>query len=410
MKKSFFARTAARVAVFALIALTGLPAGAETFRYKYAEGDSWKINSIVREKVYVNRRFSHDAEITNRITVAVSDVRDGSALHDCVFMTSERTSNRTFSWGREYKSLFRRDALGKYDISAEYFMPVVRDVPVFPARDVKPGESWPGTGHEAHDLRDHFGIASPYTVPFNVVYTYDGPVERDGKKLHLIRAEYTLFFDTPAPPATATNGEARDYPVSTMGSSKQRLYWDNELGMLPYYEEDFTIRLRLASGNVLEYRGVAEARITESKLMDREKIAREMNDEIERLGIENTKAEATADGVTITIEKIQFAADSSNLLPSEREKIQHIAALLERYPDKDLLISGHTALAGTAGARQRLSEERAEAVAKHLLSLGVRDPYGVYTRGFGAEKPIAPNDTEENMARNRRVEITILEK
>mgnify|MGYP001810904818 CR=1 FL=1 len=42
--------------------------------------------------------------------------------------------------------------------------------------------------------------------------------------------------------------------------------------------------------------------------------------------------------------------------------------------------------------------------------MGVRSEYNVYTRGFGAEKPVAPNDTEANKSRNRRVEITILEK
>ncbi|HPA10619.1 MAG TPA: OmpA family protein, partial [Treponemataceae bacterium] len=100
----------------------------------------------------------------------------------------------------------------------------------------------------------------------------------------------------------------------------------------------------------------------------------------------------------------------ARLMPAEKEKITRIAALLERYPDKELLNSGHTALAGTPGARQKLSEERAEAVAQFLVEMGVRSEYNVYTRGFGAERPVAPNTTEANRARNRRVEITILEK
>ncbi len=412
MKKSSFARQAARAAAlaFAFLAVAEIPAGAETFRFKFGEGDSWRVNSVVREKVYVDRRLSHDAEITNRITVAVSDVRDGSALHDCTFMTSEKTSNRTFSWGREYESSFRRDVYGNYDIAPELFMPVVRNVPTFPEGDVKPGDTWSGTGTEAHDLRDHFGIEEPFTVPFNVAYTYVGPVERAGKKLHLIKAEYVLFFDAPSSLAPKGETDGRDYPVATMGNSSQRLYWDNETGTLPYYEETFAIRLKLASGVTLEYRGTAEATVTESRLMDRDKIAREMNDELSRMGIKDASAAATEDGVTISIENIQFAADSANLLPSEREKITRIAALLERFPDKELLVTGHTALAGTAEARQKLSEERAAAVANFLVSKGVRNAYNVYTRGFGAEKPVAPNDTEANKSRNRRVEITILEK
>jgi outer membrane protein OmpA-like peptidoglycan-associated protein len=144
--------------------------------------------------------------------------------------------------------------------------------------------------------------------------------------------------------------------------------------------------------------------------MDRAAIVKDMNKEIANLGIKNTTVTSTEDGITISIENIQFEADSSNLLPSEKEKIKKLSAILERYPDKELLVSGHTALAGTAAARQKLSEERAEAVAKFLVEMGVRNDYNIYTQGFGADKPLVPNTSEENMARNRRVEITILEK
>lgn len=422
-----------------LAALAVSPASAETFRYRFADGDSYRINSTVHENVFVNRRFSHTAEITNRITVSVSDLATGgqdapgetSARHDCTFMTSERNTNRSFSWGREYGSSFRRNALGQYDISDEYFMPVVRNVPTFPGRDVKPGESWTGTGEEAHDLRDSFGIPTPFRVPFTVTYTYEGPVERGGKTLHLIRAEYTLVFDSPERPAkggaaggaaaaaggggagasrTAGDGLSGDWPVTTLGYSKQKLYWDNELGMLQDYSEEFRIQLQLASGTVLDFRGTAEATVTETKLLDRDRVAADLNDEIARLGIADARAEATDEGITISLENIQFEADSARLLPSEKEKITKIAALLARYPDRELLVSGHTALAGSKASRQKLSEERAEAVALFLVSTGARSANNVYTRGFGADKPIAPNDTEEHRARNRRVEITILEK
>ena len=75
----------------------------------------------------------------------------------------------------------------------------------------------------------------------------------------------------------------------------------------------------------------------------------------------------------------------------------------------DILVSGHTALAGTEKVRQLLSEERADAVAEFLIALGVRDRAHIFTQGFGATKPVAPNNTEAGKARNRRVEITILE-
>ncbi len=406
----------ASLAFFFIFSLA--PACAEVFRYQFSEGDNYRINSTVTETVMDDRVLHHSAEITNRITVTVSDVRPAttdtrsSAKYDCTFMTSEKNSSKTFSWGREYQSVFRRTDLGVMDITDEYFMPVVRNVPTFPERDIKKGETWTGNGEEAHDFRDYFGIAKPFKVPFTVTYTYEGPVQKEGKNLHLIQAEYTLFYDAPASakPSAGAKAASSDYPVTTMGYSKQHIYWDNDLGLIPFYDEVFRIQLQLSSGRIIEYNGSANATVVDTKLMDRNKIVKEMNDEITRMGIKDTSASATENGVTLSLENIQFEADSPNLLPSEKEKIIKLAALLERYPDKELLISGHTALAGTAASRQKLSEQRAEAVARFLVEKGVRNDYNVYTRGFGAEKPIAPNDTEENRARNRRVEITILEK
>jgi outer membrane protein OmpA-like peptidoglycan-associated protein len=408
---------AAVIAALALEAAFAPPAEAERFRFKFADGDAYRINSVVRENVYVNRKLSHQAEITNRVTMDISDVRGAtesepeSALTTCTFMTSERNTNRAFSWGREYPSVFRRDALGNMTIGDEYFMPVVRGVPVFPDRDVQKGETWTARGEEAHDLREGFAIEYPFKVPFTAKYTYLGKTMRDGKEYDLIRVEYEISFDTPA--AGGRRPEALsldDFPVTVMGYSMQDLLWDNERGVLQASEDNFHIQLRLASGTVMDFRGTSEMTVTEVRQIDRAGAVKEMNGEIQKLGIPNASVKDTEEGITISLENIQFSADSANLLPSEKEKITKIAALLERYPDKELLISGHTALAGTAEARQKLSEQRAEAVARFLVEMGVRSEYNVYTRGFGAEKPVAPNDTEANMSKNRRVEITILEK
>ena len=393
---------------------------AEVFRFRFKDGNTYRINSTVTEDVYLNGQFAHQAYITNRVTVEVSDVqpasngKPSSALHTCTFMTSEQNSNRTFSWGREYPSVFRRDEFGIYTIGEQYFMPVVRDVPVFPQHDVKKGESWRHSASEAHDLRDNFNIQKPFVVPVDVTYTYQGPTQREGKTYQLIEVNYDLYYDIPLKNLqNRRNGNAALpmlYPVRTMGYSKQRLYWDNEAGLLPYYDEVFTILMELNTGAVIEYRGSAKAEITALQRMDKEEIAGVLDKNIRDMGISNTTVEKTDEGITISLENIQFEPDSARLLPAEKEKIEKIGKLLSAYPDYELLISGHTALAGKAEDRQVLSEQRAAAVANYLVELGVREQHHIFTRGFGAEKPVAPNTTEANRARNRRVEITVLEK
>ena len=96
----------------------------------------------------INGTHSHQADILNRIAVKVTDVRDGSGLHDAVFQTSERAygSSGSYEWSEDYDSVFWRDARGAFDIEDRYFMPVVRNVPLFPEKPVSPGDTWSARG------------------------------------------------------------------------------------------------------------------------------------------------------------------------------------------------------------------------------------------------------------------------
>ncbi|MFW5769781.1 MAG: OmpA family protein, partial [Spirochaetota bacterium] len=157
------------------------------------------------------------------------------------------------------------------------------------------------------------------------------------------------------------------------------------------------------------YIGTAEAEVIESEKLDRGKAAADIRRRLEEEGYDTGVTE-TEKGVTITLENIQFLPDSSVLIESEQKKLTLIADILRKeYPERDLLITGHTALAGTPEGRQTLSERRAAAVANFFLSLGVRDEEEMITQGMGAREPVADNSTERGMRRNRRVEITILE-
>jgi outer membrane protein OmpA-like peptidoglycan-associated protein len=127
------------------------------------------------------------------------------------------------------------------------------------------------------------------------------------------------------------------------------------------------------------------------------------------MGIPDAAAQATDKGVTINMQNIQFAADSAELMPSETDKLDKIGKILTKYADRDIMVAGFTALAGTAETRKDLSERRARAVADYLIRNRVRKPEQVIIQGYGAEKPVADNSTEEGMRKNRRVEITILE-
>jgi outer membrane protein OmpA-like peptidoglycan-associated protein len=381
------------------------PAGAEEFYYKHRAGDQYRILSVVNESVYLDRRLSHRAEILNRISVTVEDEKDGGARLRGLFRTAERATGQgglSFQWARDYEAVFERDRRGFMTIDSQYFMPVVRNVPVFPERDLKPGDTWNAEGHEMHDFRDSFGIVEPYRIPFTAYYTFLGNRSWRGTDYPAFSVSYRVFDEPRAVRGTI-------WPRRIIEASDQVVYWDFDLGQARAYEEEFRVVLELSNGRTVEYRGSAEAEILESPEMDRERIAEDIERDIDRLGIGEASVRVVDEGIAISLENIRFEADSAILLPGEQAKLDKIGEILRSYQDRDILVGGHTALAGTAEGRRQLSLERAAAAADYLIRKGIRTPDRTIVRGFGAEQPLADNGTEEGRRRNRRVEIIILE-
>jgi outer membrane protein OmpA-like peptidoglycan-associated protein len=118
--------------------------------------------------------------------------------------------------------------------------------------------------------------------------------------------------------------------------------------------------------------------------------------------------EIGAKEVTIK-QQINFALDSAVILPESFGLLTEIADALIRNPRlKRIEVQGHTDNSGTAEHNKILSEQRAEAVRAWLVQHGVSADRLV-SRGYGQEKPLAPNVTAANRARNRRVQFIILE-
>ena len=117
----------------------------------------------------------------------------------------------------------------------------------------------------------------------------------------------------------------------------------------------------------------------------------------------------TPAGLRLTILDLQFEADSDRLLPGETKRLDNIAAVLKEAGQSQFLIEGHTARVGNStDGEMELSLSRARSIAEALAKRGIQ-PGRFICKGSGGNKPIADNSTAEGRARNRRVEITILE-
>ena len=403
---------------FFLIFSVSAQSNEKFLRFKFKEGDNYRVLSTVNEVVKVNGRVNHNSEIVNRVSARITKTDgNGRGLNEATFVTLEnstsRDSNGTLTYGEEYESKYWRSERGIYEIGREYFMPVVRDVPVLPEKAVKPGDSWTANGHEAHDLRRSFASQEPFKVPFTATYTYlrdeeglSSDSKHEKKTFQVLSVKYSLFFESPVPENIAS---LDDFPVTTMGFSNQTIWWDNEKGQIDHYTEDFRIVMETYLGNQFDFTGKAHAEVTDFERTATDENLAQVLEKVKDLDLQDVSVTKSEKGLTISVENIQFKPNSAVLLDSEKAKIDKIAKIIENYPN-DLLITGHTALSGTAESCQILSEERADSVAKYMIKIGLRDKYHIFTQGFGSRVPIASNATEEGKAKNRRVEITLMDK
>jgi len=119
--------------------------------------------------------------------------------------------------------------------------------------------------------------------------------------------------------------------------------------------------------------------------------------EIERVG----------EGIKITFDSgILFATNSTTLESAAKTNIQKFAAILNKYPDTNILVTGYTDSDGTDEYNQTLSERRAEAVSNYAAAQGVSSSR-LSIVGFGESNPVASNDTATGKRQNRRVEIAV---
>ncbi len=102
-------------------------------------------------------------------------------------------------------------------------------------------------------------------------------------------------------------------------------------------------------------------------------------------------------------DKMMFPTNSAEPTPTAREKIQRLVTVLRNYPQTIIQVVGHTDNRGSFAYNRVLSKRRAHTVANMLINAGIPNP--IYEKGCSYAKPVVPNTSPENMARNRRVEI-----
>ena len=128
--------------------------------------------------------------------------------------------------------------------------------------------------------------------------------------------------------------------------------------------------------------------------------------------VDDVAVKDEARGIQISIQNLQFVADSSNLLPNEAARLDELAEMIRTVVTSEeytVTVEGHTASVGKPTGELNLSIERAQSIIGELERRGI-DTSGFTYRGYGGTVPLGDNNTAEGRAQNRRVEIMIIPK
>ena len=136
-------------------------------------------------------------------------------------------------------------------------------------------------------------------------------------------------------------------------------------------------------------------------------------EEINKLKADEAKADSLAKiekqeiktGVAVQLKNIFFETGKAEFMNESNDEIDKLAVLLEKNPQMEIEIQGHTDNVGNEEMNKKLSEDRAKAVFDYLVEKGLSNEINFI--GFGSSKPIADNSTDEGRKQNRRVEFVI---
>jgi outer membrane protein OmpA-like peptidoglycan-associated protein len=112
---------------------------------------------------------------------------------------------------------------------------------------------------------------------------------------------------------------------------------------------------------------------------------------------------------TFVFDHLNFLSGSTELTPDSDKTVSDLAQILKAYPNAQVQLTGHTDNSRSPQVNQALSLNRADTIKSMLVNDGIA-PNRISTQGFGQDRPVASNDTDQGRAENRRLELTVTRK
>lgn len=424
----------------------------------YSGDSTYTLVERTNLRRYVNGRYSGLTSREVRSFISRSHAPEGSRSsrldrwYEGNFFVMEETlrdSRATMAGIHDaIPSSFRISPDGRMTMIEDNGYPTFRSFPSYTTEKIKVGDSWKGGGERAVDPMNK-GIFT--RIPILVRYTFEGAETYKGENVYRIKAIWQTnygFSNFERDPKgddslrQATGGHKADIIVRAATGEAILIsdnvdetftYTDgtqvNLKGTITMFTEyppaidrdtlifalnriakaDDAPKSKNPSGTISSTAGTGSGSGGKSPSSGSSAQPKaESGDGDSSSSKNNMVFEDTPAGIRLSVRDIKFKADSDEVLPSEKSRLDEIAAVLKLAPKSQFLIEGHTAAVGKPGGEQTLSEQRARRIAAELSKRGISADRFI-CKGYGGNKPIASNSTDAGRAQNRRVEITILE-
>jgi outer membrane protein OmpA-like peptidoglycan-associated protein len=120
-------------------------------------------------------------------------------------------------------------------------------------------------------------------------------------------------------------------------------------------------------------------------------------------------SEPTSEKRWFTLDRLRFDISRTELTPASQEQLRNIVDILRAYPNVEIRLGGYTDKSANAQMDLRLSQDRADAVRMALVKMGIGESR-ISSEGYGSAYPLVPNDSAANRAKNRRIDLRVIEK
>jgi outer membrane protein OmpA-like peptidoglycan-associated protein len=112
--------------------------------------------------------------------------------------------------------------------------------------------------------------------------------------------------------------------------------------------------------------------------------------------------------LVLRLSGLSFAVGKSDIQDEHIPLLEKVKSIIEMFPESKLTVEGHTDASGDLAGNMTLSEKRAYAVMQYLRQSLLISADRISAIGYGSDKPVAPNETAEGRAKNRRIDVIIM--